>query len=226
MLRKFLVVAAAIAIPVSAIAITGGAVSGAHAIANGSGPIKCSITSTVTFAPPGLSIAGAVSAASTSTTTASGLVVSGTGCSGSSAKISIKSASTKCTGNGTPSPYTACKIPDYGYDSWHSYIATGTSSIKTALAHFNFTLNGNAFKTTTTAAAALSCTSSEVGFKITGKVTAPASYLNKISTISACLGKVTGTGVPSLTNFALDINKAGTLKTATINKANSTIAIS
>ena len=62
MLRKFLVVAAAIAIPVSAIAITGGAVSGAHAIANGGGPIKCSITSTVTFAPPGLSIAGAVSA--------------------------------------------------------------------------------------------------------------------------------------------------------------------
>lgn len=200
--------------------------SGAQAVGNGSGPIKCAIASTVTFATPGLSIAGAVSTATTSTTTASALAVSGTGCTGSSAKISIKSASTKCTGTGTPSPYTACKTGSYGYDSWKSYEVSGTSSIKTSLAHFNFTLDGNAFKTTTTAAAALSCTSSEVGFKITGKVTAPASYLNKISTISACLGKVTGTGLPSLTNFKSDIGKAGTLKTATINKANSTIAIS
>ena len=224
MFRKLLVVAAAIAMPVSVVAVVG--TTAGAAAASGSGPISCKIASKVTFASPGLSIAGAVSTATTSTTTAAGLSVSGTGCTGSSGTISIKSASTKCTGKGTPSPYTACKTGDYGYDSWHSYIVSGTSSIKTALKTFDFTLDGNAFKTTTTTASSLSCTGGEVGFKIVGKVTAPSAYLNKVSTISACLGAVTGTGLPSTKNFALDINKAGVLKTATISNSNSTIAVS
>ncbi len=224
MFRKLLVIAAAIAMPVSVVAAVGGTASAASA--SGSGPISCKIASTVTFASPGLSVAGAVSTSSTSTTTASALAVSGTGCTGSSGKLSIKSASVKCTGKGTPSPYTACKTGDYGYDSWKSYISSGTSSIKTALKSFDFTLDGNAFKTTTTTASALSCSSSEVGFKIVGKVTAPAAYSGKTSTISACLGKVTGTGLRSTTNFKSDILGPGVLKTATINNANSTIAIS
>ncbi len=224
MIRKLLLVAAAIAMPISVVAVAGGTASASSA--SGSGPIKCKIASKVTFASPGLSKAGAVSTSTTSTTTASGLVVSGTGCTGSSKTISIKSSSTKCTGKGTPSPYTACATGKYGYDSWASYISSGTSSIKKSLASFDFTLNGNSFKTTTTAAAGLSCSGGEVGFKITGKVTSPAAYSGKVSTIDACLGAVTGTGLASTTNFAKDIGGAGVLKTATISSSNSTIAVS
>jgi hypothetical protein len=224
MLRKLLLVAAAIAMPVGAVAVSGG-------IASAAGPqagkaISCAVASTVTFAAPGLSKAGSVSTAKTSTTKTGGLTFSGTGCSGSGAGHSITTAATKCTGAGKPSPYTACKTGDYGYDAWSGYISEGTSSIQKAIPTLAFTLNGNSFTATTSKVSDLSCKDSEVGFSITGKVTAPAAYKGATSTLSACLGKVTGTGLTSTTNFAKDINGPGTLKTATIDKTTSTIKIS
>ena len=226
MFRKLLVVAAAIAMPVSVVAVSGGIASASSA--SGSGPISCHVASTVAFAAPGLSKAGSVSTAKTSSVIASPLVVSGTGCTGTSAKTTITSASTKCTGKGLPVPYTACKIGDYGFDSWKAFTANGTSSIKTAFAHFNFTLNGNAFQTTTTKAAevVLGACKTEVGFAITGTVTAPTAYKGKVSTLTACLGKVTGTGLKSTTSFLSDVNGAGFLKTASVVPRVSTIAIS
>jgi hypothetical protein len=224
MIRKMLMVAAAIAMPVGAIAVSGGTASAAGPQAGKA--ISCAVASTVTFAAPGLSKAGSVDTSATSTTKTGGLTFSGTGCSGTGAGHSITSASTKCTGKGTPLPYTACKTGDYGYDAWSAYISKGTSSIKTAIPTLAFTLNGNSFSSKTTKVAGLSCSGGEIGFAITGTVSAPASYKGAKSTLNACLGAVTGTGLTSTTNFAKDINGPGTLKTATIAKATSTIKIS
>jgi hypothetical protein len=227
MIRKLLVIAAAIAIPASVVVVNGGIASAAGPKA---GPaISCAVTSTVTFAKPGLSVAGAVSTAKTSTTTTSNLTFSGSGCSGSGAGHKITTAATKCTGAGKPSPYTKCKTGDYGYDSWSGYIKEGTSSIKAALPTISFTLNGNNFTVKTTTVGSASCKASvgtEVGFKITGTVTAPASYKNATGTLTACLGAVKGTGLKSTKNFASDINGPGTLTSATIDKTVSTIKIS
>ena len=228
MFRKLLVVAAAIAMPVSIVAVSGGIASAAGP--KGGPAISCAVASTVTFAAPGLSKAGAVSTAKTSTTKTGSLVFSGAGCSGTGAGHSITTAATKCTGTGKPAPYTKCKVGDYGYDSWSGYISTGVSSIKTALPTISFTLNAKNFTVKTTAVAATSCkvssTVTEVGFKVTGTVTAPATYVGATGTLTSCLGAVKGTGLTSTTNFAKDINGPGTLTSATIDKAVSTIKIS
>ncbi len=102
MIRKLLVVAAAIAIPASVVAVNGGIASAAGA--KTAPAISCAVSSTVTFAAPGLSTAGAVSTAKTSTTKTGNLAFSGTGCTGTGAGHSITTASTKCTGTGKPAP--------------------------------------------------------------------------------------------------------------------------
>lgn len=227
MIRKLLVIAAAVAIPASVVVVNGGIASASGPKAGS--PISCAVSSTVTFAAPGLSKAGAVGTAKTSTTKTGNLAFSGAGCSGSGVGHSITTAATKCTGTGKPSPYTKCKTGDYGYDSWAGYLSTGISSIKSSLATLSYTLNSNNFTAKTTAVAAASCKASvgtEVGFKITGTVSAPAAYKGATAVLTACLGGVSGTGVTSSTNFAKDINGPGTVKAAAIDKTVSTIKIS
>ena len=77
-----------------------------------------------------------------------------------------------------------------------------------------------------TASCKVSSSVTEVGFKITGSVTAPTAYKGATGTLTACLGAVKGTGLASTTNFAKDINGKGTLTSATIDKAVSTVKIS
>jgi hypothetical protein len=231
MIRKMLVVAAAIAMPLSVIAATG-ATAGAKGVKPPPDPaITCAVTATVTFASPGISNSGSVSTSKTSTTATSGesfTTKSGqSACSGTAPNNAIVSKSVKCAKKGPqPSSNSACVPGEYGYGSWSNFESTGTSSIQKALKTIHFTINGIAYETKTSSAAAIGCAGGEVGFSVSGTVAAPKVDKGQTAVLDACLGAVTGTGLNSPQTFANNIGGPGTVATATLDPATSTVAIS
>jgi hypothetical protein len=225
MIRKLLVVAAAAAMPISVIAVTG-TTAGAKTPVPPNPPITCSVSATVTFAPPGISNSGSASASKTSSTTTNSEVFGGTGCSGGSSPLTITSKSTKCSKKvaGQPSSNPACVPGQYGYDSWANFTSGGVSSVQKSLKKLSFTINGINYSTKTTSAAATGCPGGEVGFKITGTVSAPKNDKGQPDVLLACLGNVTGTGLSSGT-FAGNINGPGTVATAQIDPVTSTVHV-
>jgi hypothetical protein len=224
MIRKLLLVAAAIAMPLGAVAVTGIATAGVAGAAT-----TCTVSGTVTFAPPGISHNGSASASKTSTTTTSATTFGG-GCTGGSGPMNITSKSTKCDKHtaGQPSSNPACTPGNYGYGSWANFISGGTTSIQKALKKLNFTLNGTAYKTKTTSAAEVigGACGSEVGFKITGTVTSPKASKGLPSSLTACLGAITGSGLNPGDDFgAAAVDQIGTVATAAIDPAHSAATI-
>jgi len=185
MIRKLLVVAAAVAMPVTVIAVTG-VTAGAKTVVPPDPAATCSISATITFAPPGISNNGSVGTSKTSTTTTSGetfgTVAGDPACSGSAPNLAISSKNTKCDKKvaGQPSSNSAC-VPaasgapkNYGYDSWSNFESGGVASVQKSLKKLTFTINGITYSTKTTSAAIDgSCANGEVGFLITGTAYSP-----------------------------------------------------
>ncbi len=242
MIRKLLLVAAAIAMPASAGAV---ALVGTASPAGAVTPVTCSVTGIVHFAAPGLTKAGSVTTATTESTTTTGGVLAGAGCgtthAGTLPNQNIKSATTPCTGTGLPVSNPACVSGKKGYDSWANYVSGGTSSILTSLPNVSFKVGATTYTAHNTAAAALlpnaaGCgtgttapNGKEVGFKITGKITTAGAYLNAVSTLKVCLGKVTGTGLittapATVPTFFANLGKTGNkVVTSTIDAAHSSL---
>ena len=75
------------------------------------------------------------------------------------------------------------------------------SSVKSSLKTTSFTINGTSYTAKTKKAAAVSCDSNnEVGFSVTGSVTSEPGKGDAV-TLIACLGSVTGTGLPAHPTF-------------------------
>jgi len=236
MIRKMLVIAAAISMPIAAATAVGmtSGVAGAKTVVPPDPDITCTVSATVDFAPPGLSQAGAVTTAKdtfTSTTATTFGTKSGqASCAGGGSTNSIESKATKCAKKGTqPASNPACVPGENGYDSWGNFESGGTTSIQKALKKLNFTLNGIAYETKTTGSAEVvgGACGSEVGFQIVGTVKAPKQDKGQTSTLTACLGAITGTGLGTETTFAeAAVGQQGVVQTAAIDPANSTVAIS
>ncbi len=247
MIRKLLLVAAAIAMPVSAGAV---ALVGTASPAGAVTPITCALTSKVTFAAPGLTYKGSVTTATTETTMSTLGTLSGSACgsthAGTLANLSIKTATVVCTGAGLPASNPGCVSGKRGYDSWKNYASSGTSSILSSVPNVSFHVGATAYTMHATAAAALlpnaaGCGTGatglgkEVGFKITGTITVPATgpYHNAAATFKACLGKVTGLHLvaphlpATVSTFFYQINGAtnlgNTTQTATVDPATSSV---
>jgi len=216
MLRKMLLIASAIAIPLGAIGVTAvtsvaqSGTAGATALA-----ITCKATSgTVDFATPGLSSNGSFESASTSTTTST-TVKYGCGSAGTGKEnpINITTPSTACTGTNTP--VTGCTSGQYNYDSVGGFASSattlwsevGTLKIKVGATSYTETL--------TSSSAALTCASGEAGFNLKGKLTAPAAHAGETMKLTACLGSDTGPGTTG--NFVADLGAPGvTIATAAL----------
>jgi|HubBroStandDraft_6_1064221.scaffolds.fasta_scaffold07093_3 hypothetical protein len=222
MIRKMLLVAAAIAMPLGITAVT--AVNGATSA--GATPTTCSVSATITFAPPGISNPGSISMSKTTQTTVTGETFGG-GCTGSGPNLAINSKSVKCDKHtaGLPSSNTACTPGNYGYGSWSNYASSGASTIQKATKKLSFTVNGVTYKTKTTSATAVGCAGGEAGFKVVGTISSPKAQKGQPSTFTACLGAVTGTGLTSYTNFVANFNGPGTVATAQIDPATSTLVL-
>ncbi len=244
MIRKLLLVVAVIAMPASAGTV---ALLGTAPPAGAVATITCTVTATVEFAPPGLSKAGSTTTATTKSTKVAGSALAGSSCDGTHAGTlaseTIKTATVVCTGTGTPTSNPACVAGERGYDSWSNYTTGFTSSVRSSLSNVSFTVSGTTYIAHTTAASVLGPTSTgcgtgttglgkEVGVKITGKITSPATspYDGAASTLKVCLGKVSGTHLvaahppATVPTFYYQINNASNLiVTSTIDPAHSSL---
>jgi hypothetical protein len=195
-----LVVAAAIAMPVSMVAIVGGAgVAGAKAAPPQA--LTCAVGGTVTFAGPGLSKNGSISASKTSTTT-SVTNYTGTGC-GAPNTQNITSKSTKCPKVAAPATGTCIK-PNYLYDTTTSFITGGTTDITKALKKgIATTDHGQAVTLKVSGATVIdpggACGVNESGFSVTGTV----KKATNTWTLTLCLGTDTGTNTNN--SFTADL---------------------
>jgi len=233
MIRKMLVVAAVIAMPMSAAAVIGvtGGVAGAVA-GPPDPPVTCTISSTVTFAAPGISLNGQVgTGVKTTQTTVSSETLGGVGCVGSSSINPIVAKTVKCVKNqpGQPSTNPACNgvSGTEGWDSWGDFAATGTATILKSTKKLNFTINGIPYQTKNTSATSVSCAGGEVGFQISGTIKAPKNDKGQTDVLTACLGTVTGTSLLG-PNFQDNLFAPAptTVASAQIDPATSTVAIS
>lgn len=243
MFRKLIVVAAAVAMPLSMVTLTGlagtGGIAGAKAPPPPPDPaVSCHITSTVTFAAPGLSLNGDITTAKTSTTTSTGTsIVAGPGCSGAGGNpLTIVSKNSKCAK--TPnSPVPGCVKGSTYFDSFSGFAGSSTTaSLAKAVKHLTFVVNGITYAAKGTGTSEIYPTSlggsglcgSEVGFGITGVVKAPKQDKVQTVAVQACLGHVTGSNLADPNNFLNDLasnNPAEVIATATVDPSNSTLHI-
>jgi hypothetical protein len=248
MIRKLLMVAAAIAMPVSAGAVTLVATAGP---AGAVGPtINCHDTGKITFAgASGLTHNGYATTATTSTTAVSAqtYTAGSTACTGTGPALSIKSTNTLCSASGETTQVPACvgHPTERGYGSFKAYQSGGVSSIGTSVKTITFTVNAHTYtsKTCTTSGCVAThvCPKSatygtEAGFELKGNITTAGTYSGAATTAIVCIGAITGTNdkvqagatKPGFTYNLLQGETAGstiTVKTATIDPKESTLNI-
>jgi len=225
MIRKMLVIAAAVAMPAAAVAgmtaIGGAGIASAKALPPLTG--TCALTGTVTFAEPGLSYDGTLTNKSVETTktaiTPSGI------CGTKAIKSKINSTPTACA---TASPAPACglataktlaKDPDY-YDTASSLATSGVSQIVTSLAA-GIPAVDNGTKVTlqvtsggTGAVLPGGACGSTTGFALTGAVTNGGTAVSSYS-LTICLTGDSGSGT-SGSFFPDYLSAAGGNTTVTI----------
>lgn len=212
MIRKMLVIAAAVAMPAAALAgVTGAGVASAAK----SAPTNqtCSLTGSVTFAAPGVSAAGTIT--NKTVEKSSALVTPSGGCGTKGIKEKIPTTTSSCWTvlptayplNGTldPAAPTSCSSPTslktalkdkYYYDSSGGFISGGVTSIVAAFsAGIKVTNNGTAGLITPTSASAIYpagiCGASDAGFQILGTTNFVGAAGH--AEVDVCLSNDTGT---------------------------------
>ncbi len=241
MIRKLLMVAAATAMPVGmvAVGVVGDGTAGAKPPPPPSPPITCAISSTITFAPPGISTNGAVAPAGYKFSFVNTSLVHFTGCTvvngsttGAAGPLSIRSKNTKCAKTPPNTPVPGCAKGLTYYDTAGQFAGEGPASIQKALKKLSLVVDGIGFAAKTSSAAIVlpgSSCGTEGGFLLTGSVKAKP-YLYHTDSLLACLGSDTGTNttgnaVADITAAALG-NTSIVVATADIDPATSTLHIS
>ncbi len=167
----------------------------------------------VTFVSPGLSNLGTASASAKSTTNTSSGPLSCTNSKGkvssgtlNASKIKAKSTTT-CASD--PTPPSPCPTGDFVYDS-ASQLATGANLLFKEVKTVSWVIKGVTYTSAETASSSSTsgsgpgeCPSSEVGFVLSGHLTAPASMNGKSTEITACLN--TDAGPNTTGSFLNDI---------------------
>ena len=219
MIRKLLLIATAVAMPVSAIAAVGisGGVAGAKTV--NPAVITCSLSGTVNFASPGLSKNGSISTSKDSTTTTS-IGATGTGCQNTPIASTITSKSTeKCK---TPTSYPPCATApknSYVYDSDASFETGGVANLVKAL-HKGISVTDTGVPVTLLVTAGGTseivpggACGSNVGFALTGTVKKSSPTANY--TLNVCLTADSGPGTTG--SFLGDLTSGtGTIAVATV----------
>jgi len=188
MIRKLITIAAAIAIPVSAVTALGAVVGGGVAGAKAEPPtsITCAESGSVTLPSPGLTNGGTLTAKASETTKGS-ITGSGTGCSTKAIKIAIVTATTKCPEtDGVPNSgdvgacqaytikkgakvYAIAKDPNY-YDDALGYVESASSGVGSALPLETEDNGTKVWLELGTSGSSSNCGGSNAGFKLTGNV--------------------------------------------------------
>jgi len=235
MIRKLLITAAAVAIPIGAFAAISTTTTAGASGSDHVGPYTCAITglvppaATITFAGVGLSVAGSVAETTTvkQATTAAVLPASPTcgAVNGSIGALKVITATDPCSATTTPALGPICTAGDFAYGSWAAFLAGGAANLVTGLPHPKFKVDGDTFAGTTTAASAIypggGC-GTDAGFLLSGTVAANEGY--SAFSIQTCLGNVTSP-VGSAGRFITDVG-VNTVKTVQFDPTDSTLSIS
>jgi hypothetical protein len=205
MIRRILLIAVAITMPVAAVtALVGGGVAAAK-----KGPledISCAQTGTVTFPTPGLNYDGYLTK-KTSEKSDTSINGTGTGCSTKAVKVDVVSDNTKCPNNsGPPEACTGDIAKDpYYYDDTAGF--TGSSTLTDIDAAFPIKTqdNGNNITLETPTSSSTeepgSC-STTVGFLVSGPTSAAGYNYSEL----VCL--TTDTGTDTTNNFTSDLGSS------------------
>ena len=227
MIRKMLLIASAVAMPLAATAVT--AIAGPTIAGAVSVPIVChpiAPLGTLTYGAPGLTLGGTLSAnpTSTNTTTAQTLhCTGGVSGNGTSPGGSSVTNSTACTGVNLPVPGCALGLFNQGKIA----DAPNVSTLWTHVPTVSWTIGATTYKMTTNSSnLAAGCLSlGEVGFTIHGIMSAPASVSGHAAKSVICFGADTGPGTSgsTLADFA-NSTFGGTIATSVLS-ANSKIRV-
>jgi hypothetical protein len=227
MIRKMLIVGAAVVMPLATMGVLASA--GTATAAKAAPPTvittTCTFGSNVNFQSPGLSQHGQfTSTKGTSTSSTSGGAFSscngqflsfGTNgtTSGSLPNNNLVSKDTTCTG--TDTPVVGCQkkpVKLYNYDSTAGFAGSGAATIAKALKKPVLTIEGVTLSGKTTHVSEVVCNGTDVGFALTGTV--KASSPGKIAAnfqVVACLASDTAADAPGTTgggssgNFLTDL---------------------
>jgi hypothetical protein len=238
--RKMFIIGVAMVLPMSVITLVG--VSGGTAGAKAVPPdpaVTCSLTGTIAFDYPGLSMNGSTAQEEQGGSIESG-PVGGPGCVVLSGKGSWSLnpffQGVKCDKRtpGVPASNPACEPHLYGSFSWDNFTSGAITSAvqKYSKSHFGFEfiINGNLYiEHSTSSSTILSgglCGSSEIGFQIVGSIHAPKQDKKQPITITDCLGAITGTGLnPGDNFFDASVDQVGVVSTVAIDPATSSVHI-
>jgi hypothetical protein len=238
MIRKLLMVSAALAMPIGLVVATG-----TTAYAKGKPPpdpaVNCSVhNGVVTFATPGLTQSGTLTTAKTTTSTTSGLTLENgtTSCTGSSGGRSIVSKTQKCSAAGSTTDYPICAGAPKGEDAYGSAKsftdASNAANLAKQLKSLTVTANGITYTTKTTSVSQIlgGACGSEAGFALNGTVKAPKNDKNQSAVATICLSSDTGSGTTGsfLNDLETELGSSPTsmqIATATMDPAKSTVAI-
>ncbi len=236
MIKKILMVVSAIAMSMgtaAAVSVVGSGVAGAATPPPTT--INCTESGAVTFAPPGLSAGGALSA-NTAVKTKASVTPTGSGCSGTAIGVTIASATTPCPqtngvpNSGDPSACLASKTskgvttyaialkPNY-YDTVGSFASSGVSDLQAALQAKPLKTTVDSFKVALAYGSASAVypggvCGSGVGFNLAGNVELNGVAVGTYTDI-ICLTSDSGTGTTG--NFVNDLGSStATISTATI----------
>lgn len=219
MIRKMLMVAAAIAMPVgmtaAGVVITSG-VAGAKAPVVA--PTTCTVTGTVTFPAPGLSKLGSVGTSSKSTT-ASTTTATG-GCTGTNSESILSKSTVKCKSQPTTAPCTS--TAGYVYDTEGGFATSVPALAKAVKKGLVVVDNGVSLTLVPTPTTGVSeilpghACGGDVGFQLTGSV----KKATDTFVANVCLTTDTGPGTSGtfLTDLASGV---GTIATADVGGASS-----
>jgi len=236
MIRKLLIAAAAVAIPIGAFSAISATTTAGASGTDHVGPYTCAITglvppaATLTFAGTGLSVAGSVSeATSVKQATTAAVLPASPSCgtlAGSFAAAHIATLTAPCSATTTPALGSVCTAGDFAYGSWNAFLAGGASTLVGGIPHPKFKIDGDTFAGTTTTAAAIypghAC-GTDAGFLLSGTVTANEGY--SAFSIQTCLGAVTAPTGSVGTRFVNDVSVA-TVKTVQFDPTDSIITVS
>jgi hypothetical protein len=232
MIRKALLIAAAVVMPVATVsAITLGA--GVAAAKGGTPmPTTCTTTGSVAFPKPGLTYDGALTTKTTETSKST-FTGSGTYCSTKAIKLSIVSDNTKCPVGGPPEACTGDIAKDpYYYDDTAGFANSSTEAdIYTALAKgikttdngTKITLEQPPSQSDVTAVVDGACGSDAYGFSVTNGPVSDGGGPTLTWSNLTCLTKDSGGGTTN--SFYNDLNSSAggdesiTIATATIGGA-------
>ena len=214
--------------------------------------ITCSFSGTISFDSGGLPVVGITKNGTVGSSTESEQFFfpnSGVGCAPSAGDLFLTNQGVRCDPKvaGQPASNPSCEPHRWDLNSWSDALGSApaqkgkrvggtiaqaiTAGVRGA-GGWGFELSGVIYATnknvsTSNIGVGGACGSSEIGYQSVGHVQSPKADQSLTMTVTMCLGAITGSGLNPGDNFYnASVDQIGTVDTATVDPATSSVSIS